>query len=87
MCPIGSKTDDLLIPTGYFSTPGSRYSITSLSVCGDGKYCAAGSTDDSTDCTTGMYCVAGTVFEYDTPCSFGKTSSAGASSVSDCNAC
>jgi hypothetical protein len=87
MCPIGSKTNTVNIPTGYYSASSSRYNINSLAICDAGKFCAEESTDANTDCTAGMYCVAGTVFEYDTPCSFGKTSSAGASSVNDCNAC
>jgi hypothetical protein len=78
MCPPGAKDEDLQIPTGFYATTPNRGYISHLVVCPDGKFCAEGSTDANTDCTAGMYCVAGTVFEYDTPCSFGKTSSAGA---------
>lgn len=87
MCPVGSALADVNIPAGYWSASTSAASINDLTACPAGKFCAAGSTSANTDCDAGYYCEEATTFQYDTPCSFGKTAPAGSSSVSDCAAC
>jgi hypothetical protein len=87
MCPTGSSAADINIPAGYFHASTSRGSLNDVTVCPANSWCAAGSTDSTTTCDAGYYCGAGTVFQYDTPCSFGKTSSAGTGAIGSCSAC
>lgn len=87
LCPMGSITNDIDIPPGYYSSGTGKATLNDVSVCTAGKFCDFASTSDSTDCPAGSYCLSGTVFKYDTTCGFGSTSSAGSSSSSDCSAC
>lgn len=86
ICPPGSETESIQIPAGYYSA-NTGMVFNGLTVCTAGKWCATGSTAATTNCDAGYYCAAGTIFQYDTPCSFGKTSSAGSSAATDCSAC
>jgi len=89
ICPPGSSAADISIPPGWFSasTGVSAFSDSELTLCPAGKFCAAGSITTGNDCDAGYYCSAGTVFQYDTPCDFGQTSTAGAGAYGDCSAC
>ena len=52
-----------------------------------GKFCGLASTTTATNCLAGYYYLEGKVLSKDTPCSFGQTSTAGATSASGCTSC
>ena len=80
MCPSGSSTATINTPAGYYSASTGISSINGLTECPAGSFCAPGSTTSTTLCTAGYYCELGLEFAFDTPCNFGKTSTAGATS-------